>query len=228
MVPRTDVVFIESGKTLRQGMSLALRSGFSRIPVIGDNLDDVRGIVYLKDLTKRVFDNPEADQKETVDQIMRAAVFCPDSKPVDDLLTEMQATRNHMVVIVDEFGGSAGVATIEDLVEEIVGEITDEYDAEPDLAEQLDDGRWRISARMPLDEVGDLFDLELDDEDVETAGGLMAKQLNRVPIIGSEVVWKGLRFVAEKATGRRHQIDTIVVSREPEPEPSPDQKDDDD
>ncbi len=122
------------------------------------------------------------------------------------------------------------MATIEDLVEEIVGEITDEYDAEPDLAEQLDDGRWRISARMPLDEVGDLFDLELDDEDVETAGGLMAKQLNRVPIIGSEVVWKGLRFVAEKATGRRHQIDTIVVSREPEPEPepSPDQKDDDD
>lgn len=228
MVPRTDVVFIESGKTLRQGMSLALRSGFSRIPVIGENLDDVRGIVYLKDLTKRIFDFPEAAQKETIDQIMRPAVFCPDSKPVDDLLKEMQATRNHMVVIVDEFGGAAGVATIEDLVEEIVGEITDEYDAEPDLAEPLDEACWRISARMPLDEVGDLFGLELNDEDVETAGGLMAKQLNRVPIIGSEIVWEGLKFVAEKATGRRHQIDTIIVCRKPQPEPELDEKEEND
>lgn len=217
MVPRTDVVFIESGRTLRQGMSLALRSGFSRIPVIGENLDDVRGVMYIKDLTQRVFDNPDAERAETVDQHMRPVAFCPDSKPVDELLAEMQASRNHMVVVVDEFGGSAGLATIEDLVEEIVGEITDEYDAEPDMAEELGPDRWRVSARMPLDEVGDLFDLELADEDVETAGGLMAKLLNRVPIPGAHVAWQGVEFTAERATGRRHQIDTIVVSRPPEP-----------
>ena len=217
MVPRTDVVFIESGKTLRQGMSLALRSGFSRIPVIGENLDDVRGVMYIKDLTQRVFDSPGAERAETVDQHMRPVAFCPDSKPVDELLAEMQASRNHMVVVVDEFGGSSGLATIEDLVEEIVGEITDEYDAEPDMAEELGPGRWRISARMPLDEVGDLFGLELADEDVETAGGLMSKLLNRVPIPGSRVEWQGLEFTAERATGRRHQIDTIVVSGLPEP-----------
>lgn len=217
MVPRTDVVFIESGKTLRQGMSLALRSGFSRIPVIGENLDDVRGVMYIKDITQRIFDDPDAERAETVDQHMRPVAFCPDSKPVDELLTEMQASRNHMVVVVDEFGGSAGLATIEDLVEEIVGEITDEYDAEPDLAERIEPDRWRVSARMSLGEVGDLFGLDLADEDVDTAGGLMAKLLNRVPIPGAHVQWQGLEFTAERATGRRHQIDTIVVSSLPEP-----------
>lgn len=217
MVPRTDVVFIESGKTLRQGMSLALRSGFSRIPVIGENLDDVRGVMYIKDITQRIFDDPGAERTETVDQHMRPAAFCPDSKPVDELLTEMQASRNHMVVVVDEFGGSAGLATIEDLVEEIVGEITDEYDAEPDLAERIEPDRWRVSARMSLDEIGDLFGLDLADEDVDTAGGLMAKLLNRVPIPGAHVQWQGLEFTAERATGRRHQIDTIVVAPLSEP-----------
>lgn len=217
MVPRTDVVFIESDRTLRQGMSLALRSGFSRIPVIGENLDDVRGVMYIKDLVQRIFDDPDSERTETVDHHMRPAAFCPDSKPVDELLTEMQVSRNHMVVVVDEFGGAAGLATIEDLVEEIVGEITDEYDAEPDMAESLGPDRWRVSARMPVDEVGDLFGLELTDEDVDTTGGLMAKLLNRVPIPGAHVEWRGLGFTAERATGRRHQIDTIVVSRQAGP-----------
>lgn len=211
MVPRTDIVYINQEKTLRQGASLALRSGFSRIPVTGRNLDDVLGIVYLKDMMRRIHDNPDAEKRETVDSVMRPAHFTPDSKPVDDLMKEMQFTRHHMVIVVDEFGGTAGLATIEDVVEEIVGEIVDEYDAEPDLAEQAEPGLWRISARMPVDDMGDLFNLELDDEDVETVGGLLAKELNMVPIPGSQITWNGLEITAERATPRRHQIDTVLV-----------------
>lgn len=211
MVPRTDVVYLNRDKTLRQGLSLALRSGFSRIPVIGENLDDVVGVLYVKDLMRRVYDNPEAEKRETVGSLMRTASFTPDSKPIDDLMREMQISRHHMVIVIDEFGGTAGIATIEDIVEEIVGEITDEYDAEPDLAEEIEPGVWRISARMSLDDMGDLFGLELDDEDVETVGGLLAKELNMVPIFGSRVIWNGLQITAEKSTGRRHQIDTVLV-----------------
>ncbi len=211
MVPRTDVVYLNRDKTLRQGLSLALRSGFSRIPVIGENLDDVVGVLYVKDLMRRVYDNPEAEKRETVGSLMRTASFTPDSKPIDDLMREMQISRHHMVIVIDEFGGTAGIATIEDIVEEIVGEITDEYDAEPDLAEEIEPGVWRISARMSLDDMGDLFGLELDDEDVETVGGLLAKELNMVPIFGSRVTWNGLQITAEKSTGRRHQIDTVLV-----------------
>jgi CBS domain containing-hemolysin-like protein len=123
----------------------------------------------------------------------------------------MQRTRSHLVIVVDEFGGTAGLATMEDIVEEIVGEITDEYDAEPVVAVRLEGGGFRVPARMPLDEVGDLFGLELEDEDVETAGGLMAKALNKVPLPGATCVWGGLEFTAGPATGRRHQVETIEV-----------------
>lgn len=227
MVPRTDVVYLSRDKTLRQGLSLALRSGFSRIPVTGENLDDVIGVLYLKDLMRRIYDNPDAEKRETVDTVMRAASFTPDSKPIDDLMREMQGTRHHMVIVIDEFGGTAGLATIEDVVEEIVGEITDEYDAEPDLAEERAPGLWRISARMPVDDMGDLFGLELDDEDVETVGGLLAKQLNMVPIPGSQIRWHGLEITAERATARRHQIDTVLVRQVDESEDQPESSDDD-
>ncbi|EPH00441.1 hypothetical protein HMPREF1531_02553 [Propionibacterium sp. oral taxon 192 str. F0372] len=213
MVPRTDIVWIAADKTLRQGLSLGLRSGFSRIPVAGEDLDDVVGIVYLKDLMKRIFDHPEAERRETVASVMRPAHFTPDSKPVDDLLKEMQVTRNHLSIVIDEFGGTAGLVSIEDTVEEIVGEITDEYDAEPDLVEEIEPGKWRVSARMSIDDMSSLFGLDLDDEDVETIGGLMAKELNRVPIPGAHISWNGLEITAEKTTARRHQIDTVLVSR---------------
>ena len=137
MVPRTDMVFIERYKTLRQMMSLALRSGFSRIPVIGEDLDDVIGIAYLKDVTKRVFDRHEAETTERIETVMRPCIFVPDSKPADELMREMQAKRTHVAIVVDEYGGTAGLVTIEDLLEEIVGEITDEYDVEPDAVERL-------------------------------------------------------------------------------------------
>ncbi len=211
MVPRTDMIFIERHKTLRQMMSLALRSGFSRIPVIGENLDDVIGVTYLKDVTKRVFDNHEAETTERVETVMRPALFVPDSKPADELMREMQARRMHVGIVVDEYGGTAGLVTIEDLLEEIVGEITDEYDSDPVEVERLSDSAVRVSSRLPIDELAELFDVVIDDEDVETVGGLMAKYLGKVPIPGAEVTCEGLHFQAESLAGRRNKVVTVVV-----------------
>lgn len=222
MVPRPDLVFIEHSKTLRQAMSLSLRSGFSRVPVIGENLDDVLGMAYLKDVTKRVFDNRAAESTEKVDSIMRPCLFVPDTKPADDLLREMQAQRTHVAIVVDEFGGTSGMVTIEDILEEIVGEITDEYDTEPDELEPLSDGSYRVSARFDVDDLGELFGVDLDDEDVDSVGGLVAKHLGRVPIPGSTVEVAGLRLVAEAPVGRRNRIGRVHVSRaEPAPDLTP-------
>lgn len=215
MVPRTDMVFIEHNKTLRQAMSLALRSGFSRIPVIGEGgLDDIIGVLYIKDVMKRVYDNANSQTSEKVSSMVRQAVWCPDSKPVDELLREMQASRSHLVIVVDEFGGTAGLATIEDILEEIVGEIVDEFDeSEMPPFVQLGRDRYRVSSRLPVDELGELFGLDLDDEDVDSAGGLLAKALNKVPIPGSAVRVHGLELIAERGHGRRNQISTLLVTR---------------
>jgi CBS domain containing-hemolysin-like protein len=223
MVPRTDVVFIERHKTLRQAMSLALRSGFSRIPVIGDNLDDIVGVVYLKDITRRVFDRHEAETTERVESVTRPVMYVPDSKPVDQLLREMQAERKHVAVVVDEYGGTAGLVTIEDILEEIVGEITDEYDKAEIEVERLADGSVRVSSRFMVDDLEDLCGVAIEDEDVDTLGGLMAKHLGRVPIPGSVVETDGLRFEAEGLAGRRNRISTVVVTRlEPDGEQTAD------
>ena len=213
MVPRTEMVYIEQQKTLRQGVSLALRSGFSRIPVIADDIDDVVGVLYLKDVIRRMYDNPKAQTSETVESLMRPPTFCPDSKPVDELLREMQLTRSHVVIVVDEFGGTAGLATIEDVLEEIVGEIVDEYDQELPPVAELGEQRFRLSARLPVDDLGELFGLRLPEEDdVDTVLGLMAKELNKVPIPGSVVRWNGIELVAERGSGRRHTIQTVLAS----------------
>ncbi len=184
MVPRTDVVFIEATKTLRQAMSLALRSGYSRIPVIGENLDDIIGFAYLKDVTKRVFDRHEAESTERVESVMRPVLYVPDSKPVDALLREMQAERKHVAVVVDEYGGTAGLVTIEDVLEEIVGEITDEYDVARVDVELLSHGGVRVSSRYPVDDLDKVCGVTVEDDDVDSVGGLMAKHLGRVPIAG--------------------------------------------
>jgi CBS domain containing-hemolysin-like protein len=128
MVPRTDMVVIERTKTLRQAISLALRSGFSRIPVIGENLDDVLGVAYLKDFVRRTYEFHEGESTERVESVMRPPTFVPDSKPVDDVLREMQGNHVHVAIVVDEYGGTAGIVTLEDLVEELVGDIRDESD----------------------------------------------------------------------------------------------------
>lgn len=220
MVPRTDMVFVPQDRTLRQLLSLALRSGFSRIPVVGDGIDDVRGVVYLKDVSKRIYDYPGAERAETVGDIMRPASFVPETKPAGDLLRDMQLRRSHLVIVIDEFGGTAGLATIEDILEEIVGEIVDEYDTDLDEVIELEPGVYRVSSRLGLDELGELFDQDLEDEDVETVFGLMAKLLNLVPIPGSSIVHEGIEMVADRTIGRRHQVGTVLVRRVGDDEPA--------
>ncbi len=211
MVPRPDIVFVERTRTVRQGLNLALRSGFSRIPVVGESADDLVGIVFLKDLVRRSL----AASKVTahVEDVMRPASFVPDSKPVDELLREMQLGRIHMAIVVDEYGGTAGLVTIEDILEEIVGEITDEYDRDEQPVEALSAGRWRVTARLPVDELGDLVEADLHRDGVDTVGGLLAHELGRVPIPGASIEVGGVRLEAESAKGRRNQIGTVVVSR---------------
>lgn len=216
MVPRTEMVWIEGDKSPSQAMALAVRSGYSRIPVIGENVDDVLGVVYLKDLVRHIFYSSDRGRGSTVAQVMRPAVFVPDSKPLDALLREMQRDRNHMALLVDEYGAIAGLVSIEDVLEEIVGEIADEYDqAETAPIEELGDKRFRVSARLPIEDVGELYGVEFNgDLDVDTVGGLLALELGRVPLPGAEVVSHGLRLQAEG--GRDHRgrvrIGTVLLS----------------
>lgn len=216
MVPRTDMVWIEGNKTLRQGLSLALRSGFTRIPVITENLDNVIGIAYVKDLAKRVHERHESEQTEKVEQHIRKASFVPENKTALELLKEMQRDQIHMAIVVDEYGGTAGLITIEDILEEIVGEIADEYDDETQDVEWLSDGRARVSARLNVEDFAQAFKIELTDsqrEDVDSVGGLIAKILGRVPIPGSTISIAGVKLTAERPVGRRHRIATVLAEK---------------
>lgn len=216
MVPRTEMVWIESDKSAGQATSLAVRSGHSRIPVIGENVDDIVGVVYLKDLVQQTYYSTNGGRDTNVAQVMRPAVFVPDSKPLDELLSEMQRDRNHMALLVDEYGAIAGLVTIEDVLEEIVGEIVDEYDAgEVVPVEDLGDRQYRVSARLPIEDLCELYEMEFDEDlDVDTVGGLVAFELGRVPLPGAEVTWDGLRLRAEGDSDHRGRvrIGTILVS----------------
>lgn len=215
MVPRTDMVTVESGSTLDQAMSLFLRSGYSRIPVIGESSDDIKGLLYLKDVVANLHGRPASNFSRPVDADCRPARYVPESKPVGDLLRELQRESTHVAIVIDEYGGTAGLVTLEDLIEEIVGEIVDEYDSEVPEQEQLDDGEYRVSARMGIDDLGELFGLDLDDEEVDTVGGLLAKTLGRVPIVGSEVTIDGIGLRAERLEGRRNRVSHVIAHRIP-------------
>lgn len=223
MVPRTEMVWIESDKSAGQATSLAVRSGHSRIPVIGENVDDVLGVVYLKDLVQQTYHSRDGGRSVRVADVMRPAVFVPDSKALDSLLAEMQRDRNHMAVLVDEYGGIAGLVTIEDVLEEIVGEIADEYDQdETPPIEDLGRGEYRVSARLPIEDLGELYDVEIDNDEVETVGGLIGYELGRVPLPGSQVTVDGLVLRGEGSSDVRGRvrINTVLVRRaEPDPEP---------
>jgi Mg2+/Co2+ transporter CorC len=213
MVPRTDMVFIEHDKTLGQALSLALRSGFSRIPVVGENTDDVVGIAYLKDIVAWEHEHPGAEGTERIEKVMRPATYVPESKPVNELLRQMQTQRIHVAIAIDEYGGTAGLVTIEDILEEIVGEITDEYDTERAPVEWLAPGTARVTARLPVTELEELFGVAVNAEDVETVGGLLAHELGRVPIAGAEATVAGLKLTAENLAGRRNKLGTVLIER---------------
>ncbi|HEX8870600.1 MAG TPA: hemolysin family protein [Lentzea sp.] len=210
MVPRTEIVWIEQSKSLRQALALSLRTGYTRVPVIGESVDDVLGVVNLKDLMRATL--AEDEDPKSVSELMRPMSFIPDSKPIADLLREMQVSRRHMAIVVDEYGGTAGLLTIEDILEEIVGEITDESDTDDrPPVEHLDDGAVRVSARLPVDDLDALFGTELDDHEVETVGGLLAQRLGRVPLPGTEAEIAGLRMRAEGGKDERGRIRVTTV-----------------
>jgi len=230
MVPRPDVVWTERDTPVDKVVRLALKSGYSRLPVLGDGIDDIVGVAYLKDLVQAQAERPDVD----LAGVMRRAVFVPDSKRVDELLKEMQAARNHMAIVVDEYGGTAGVVTIEDILEEIVGEITDEYDTDEVPAIQEIDGHTRrLSARLPVEDLEELYPYAGDPDepspltealaeaDVDTVGGLLAQRLGKVPLPGAEAEVAGLRLRAEggkDARGRLRITSVLVEEIEPEEE----------
>jgi len=216
MVPRTDMVCIEAGSTLRQAMSLFLRSGYSRVPVIEDSADQIVGILYLKDVAAQMHSGSAEAGQRRVEDFARGVRYVPESKAVSELLQELQRESTHVAVVIDEYGGTAGLVTLEDLIEEIVGEIVDEYDSERPEIENLGGGRYRVSSRAGIDDLGELFDVDLEDDEVDTVGGLLAKALGRVPIVGSEVVVDGIVLHAERLEGRRNRVSHIIAWKQPD------------
>ncbi len=218
MVPRTDVVTVDAGTTLDDAMNLLLRSGCSRVPLIGESADEVFGMIYLKDVA-RALHRDRRDPYSPVDEVVREVRFVPESKPVSELLQELQREATHVAIVIDEYGGTAGLVTLEDLIEEIVGDISDEYDQQdrPEV-EPVREGLFRVDARMNLDDFAEIFRIDVDDEDdVHTIGGLLAKSLGMVPIQGSEVEVQGLILHAETLEGRRNRVSRLLV-RQSEPD----------
>lgn len=216
MVPRTDMVSIGIDAPLDKAMSLFTRSGFSRVPAVGESADDLHGVVYLKDVLRRwLRGNTES---LTVADLMREPVFVPETKVVDDLMREMQANQVHIALVVDEYGGTAGLVTIEDLVEELVGEISDEHDRSAPEVDVVEEGVYRVPARLPIADLGELFGVKLDDDDVDTVGGLFAKLIGRVPIAGSRASIGGISLTADRFQGRRRRLWTVLARREDEGE----------
>jgi CBS domain containing-hemolysin-like protein len=216
MVPRTEMVWVEHDKSLRQALSLALRSGYSRIPVAGDDLDNIIGFAYVKDLAKRALDHHEAETTERVEQHMRPPVFVPENKEAADLLKEMQRDQIHLAIVVDEYGGTAGIITIEDIIEEIVGEIADEYDDGVEGFSWLSENKARAKASLHIEDLADELKIEIDKEDyadVDTIGGLMSQRLGRVPIAGSTVTIGAWSITSERPVGRRRRISSVMIER---------------
>ena len=216
MVPRTDMVWIEKDKSLRQALSLALRSGFSRVPVVGDSIDKIIGIAYVKDLARRTLDHHEAETNERVEQHMRPATFVPESKIAADLLKEMQRDQIHLAIVVDEYGGTAGIITIEDILEEIVGEIADEFDDGVEAFTWVSEGKARAKATLHIEDLADELGIEIaevDFEDVDTIGGLMAQKLGRVPIAGSTITVGDYLITSERPVGRRRRISSVLIEK---------------
>ncbi len=213
MVPRIDIRTIDSEETLESALSAFVSSGHSRLPVTGDGPDDIRGVLFLKDIAKIVLENPAKLQSEKAEQNSRQAVFVPESKPVVDLLEQMQSTQTQLALIIDEYGGIAGLVTMEDLIEELVGEISDEYDRELAEITELGEKLFRVHPRMNLSDFGEHFQLEIEDEDVDTVSGLIIKLLDRLPSGGEQVTAYGFEFVAERVDVKRGRLTSILAKK---------------
>jgi CBS domain containing-hemolysin-like protein len=213
MVPRPDMAALPASASVREALEMISKHGFSRIPTYEGDVDNIVGIVYAKDLLKKI-DGLKRDAK--LSSLGRAPNFVPEQKRVLELLREMQAQRVHIGVVVDEYGGTAGLVTIEDLLEEIVGEIADEYDRDEQLVEPVDSDRVRVDARVPIDEVNELLDVLLPDDEWDTIGGLVFGLTGRVPRPGEKLRYDSVEFVTERVTGRR--IQKVLITKIPEPE----------
>ena len=214
MIPRTDMVTIDADASIAAAMSLFLSSGVSRMPVVGGDVDEVVGILYLRDLARYSHEQPLDAANVRARELSREALFVPESKKADDALRQMQLESTHLAMVFDEYGGIAGLVTLEDLIEELVGEISDEYDRDTPDASSLGGGVYRISARLPTDELGELFGVELDDDDVDSAGGLLTKALGRLPERGASAVVSGISLRAERVEGRRKLLRTLIAQRD--------------
>ncbi|SOC87133.1 Hemolysin, contains CBS domains [Curtobacterium sp. 314Chir4.1] len=215
MVPRTDMLTVDGADTLAAGMEQFLAAGVSRMPVTGKDSDDVLGVLYLRDVARALYERPGSGA-ERVTTLLRPAQFVPESKAADDTLRHMQAAKNHLVLVVDEYGGVAGLVTMEDLIEELVGDISDEYDRAVVDRVEVEPGLWRISARLPVDELGDLFGIELEDDDVDTAGGLLTKELGHLAVRGETVTVSGVVLTADRVEGKRRHLISVLAERTPE------------
>jgi len=213
MVPRTDMVTVDATATTQEAMRLFLEKGVSRIPVADDDADDITGVVYLKDLVQFAYLDERAWRDAPVSRIARPAVFVPESMKAETLLQQMKKDAVHVCLVVDEYGGVAGLVTLEDIIEELVGEIADEYDPRSSEIVDLGDGRYRVSARLGLDEVGELFGVELEDDDVDSIGGLLGKLLGRVPLPGATASHDGLVLTGGTSRGRGRGLATVFVER---------------
>lgn len=213
MKPRTDMVTVEAAQSVDEAMEIAIRAGFSRIPVIRESKDDIAGIVYAKDLMRAQRDGKK---NQPVAAVIRQARFCPESKHVSELMREMQTQKFHMAIVLDEYGGTAGLVTLEDLIEELIGEIVDEYDVEDPQIEQLPNGDYRVNAGMLIDELNELLDVEFSSEDWDSIGGLVFNQLGHVPHEGETVMYEGHLLRAERVKGRR--IGRVRISKTEETE----------
>ncbi|HVM00585.1 MAG TPA: hemolysin family protein [Egibacteraceae bacterium] len=211
MVPRPDMVMVSADEPLRAVLDTILRAGHSRIPVYRDDRDKIVGLIYAKDVLRRL--HARGDEHGPWEDLLRPPYFVPELKPVDALLRELQAAKVHLAIVVDEYGATAGLVTIEDILEEIVGEIVDEYDREEILVEDLDADVWRVDARLPVDELNDLLATDLPDEEWDTVGGLLVGLLGHVARPGERVEVDQVRLTAERVTGRR--IAKVLVERMP-------------
>ncbi|MCI9888908.1 HlyC/CorC family transporter [Micrococcales bacterium 31B] len=219
MVDRTRMVTIGAEATLRQAIRLFNRSGHSRLPVIGEDVDDLRGLLYLKDILRALYSGSPVAETSPVTAHMRAPQFVPDSSAIDSVLDRMRQAAVHVVIVVDEYGGVAGLATIEDLIEEIIGEISDEHDhGEQDQPQEVEPGVWVVPAHMNVSDAGELLDLEIEDEDVDSVGGLLGKTIGLVPVPGAETVAAGMHILALESAGRRKTLHKVQIWREASPQ----------